>query len=268
MSTPKINGYAPIKSPSTRQVMWHFFRSADSLCGAWEWKALRPEQVEATAHPKLERRYCAACNRIMRSEAQRGLPAEPAISDAEYEVITALWPTHTAKEIAARLGRADHRKISFWAKRYAGAKTVPNQGQFKKGQQPLTARPEQQEFLRHDKRGVPYYHVRGGKFHYEYKHLWLWRQANGPIPTGHVVVFKNHDTLDCRLDNLELITNAEHLGRNSGRIELTDQYVARRLSQVGRGQVDRDLAQAVLAVPELLEVKRNQLRLKRLIKQA
>lgn len=33
----------------------------------------------------------------------------------------------------------------------------------------------------------------------------VWEQANGPIPPGHNVQFRNGDKLDCRLENLYLI---------------------------------------------------------------
>lgn len=46
-------------------------------------------------------------------------------------------------------------------------------------------------------------------------HLILWEDAHGPIPPGHCVVFKNGDTLDVELDNLECITRAENMRRNT-----------------------------------------------------
>ena len=46
-------------------------------------------------------------------------------------------------------------------------------------------------------------------------HALLWREANGEIPEGHIVVFRNGDKSDIRMDNLELITRAENMRRNS-----------------------------------------------------
>ena len=37
----------------------------------------------------------------------------------------------------------------------------------------------------------------------------LWESAHGPIPPGHVVIFKNGNTKDVRIENLELVTRAE-----------------------------------------------------------
>jgi hypothetical protein len=46
-------------------------------------------------------------------------------------------------------------------------------------------------------------------------HRLLWEQAKGPIPPGHVVVFKDRDRTHVQLDNLELITRADLVRRNT-----------------------------------------------------
>ena len=43
----------------------------------------------------------------------------------------------------------------------------------------------------------------------------VWMQANGEIPKGHIVVFKNRNKTDFRLENLELISRQENMRRNS-----------------------------------------------------
>ena len=43
------------------------------------------------------------------------------------------------------------------------------------------------------------------------KHRVIWEKANGRIPGGCNVQFKNHDPLDCRLENLYLISKAEQM---------------------------------------------------------
>lgn len=47
------------------------------------------------------------------------------------------------------------------------------------------------------------------------KHRMIWEQANGPIPPGYNVQFKNHNPLDCRIDNLYLISKAEQLAKEN-----------------------------------------------------
>ena len=46
-------------------------------------------------------------------------------------------------------------------------------------------------------------------------HLIVWEDANGPLPKGFAVCFKNGDKRDIRLDNLELIKRADLMQRNT-----------------------------------------------------
>jgi len=46
-------------------------------------------------------------------------------------------------------------------------------------------------------------------------HILEWERAHGPLPPGHVVVFRNHDKTDIRLANLERITRRELMARNT-----------------------------------------------------
>lgn len=46
-------------------------------------------------------------------------------------------------------------------------------------------------------------------------HLVVWEAANGPLPKGHAIAFKNGDKRDIRLDNLECITRAALMRRNT-----------------------------------------------------
>jgi hypothetical protein len=47
------------------------------------------------------------------------------------------------------------------------------------------------------------------------EHQRLWEAANGPVPPGHALAFKNGDRTDVRLDNLECITRRELMARNT-----------------------------------------------------
>ena len=46
-------------------------------------------------------------------------------------------------------------------------------------------------------------------------HLIEWEAVNGPIPAGHCLIFINRNKQDVRLENLQLITRAENMRRNS-----------------------------------------------------
>jgi hypothetical protein len=87
---------------------------------------------------------------------------------------------------------------------------------FKTGHLPHNTKPEGYESIRHDKRGVPYYHVKfEGKIHY--KHRLMWELSHGPIPQKHCVIFVDGNTMNCTLENLKLIPLAENALRNANR---------------------------------------------------
>jgi len=46
-------------------------------------------------------------------------------------------------------------------------------------------------------------------------HLLAWEAINGPLPAGHAVVFRDGNKRNIALDNLELVTRAELMRRNS-----------------------------------------------------
>lgn len=48
-------------------------------------------------------------------------------------------------------------------------------------------------------------------------HKYIWEQAHGPVPDGHIVHHINHDKLDNRLENLTLMTHAEHSAHHNNR---------------------------------------------------
>ena len=87
--------------------------------------------------------------------------------------------------------------------------------QFKKGQTPHTWVPIFTEVVDAD----GYLRVKltdnGNRFDWHFVHVLLWEDAHGPIPTGHVVVFKNNDRSRVVLDNLECISRQELCRRNS-----------------------------------------------------
>lgn len=46
-------------------------------------------------------------------------------------------------------------------------------------------------------------------------HVFLWEQSNGPVPTGYIIVFKDGDSMNTVVDNLEMISLAENMKRNT-----------------------------------------------------
>lgn len=53
------------------------------------------------------------------------------------------------------------------------------------------------------------------------KHRIVWEQHHGPIPPGYNIQFRNHDKLDCRIENLYMISRAEQMRTENG---LTAKY--------------------------------------------
>lgn len=87
--------------------------------------------------------------------------------------------------------------------------------QFKPGHMPHTHKPIGSEAIRD---GYLWRKIRDdsavARFNWVEVHRIVWEEAHGPIPDGHVVVFRNGNRLDIRLENLELITRAELARRN------------------------------------------------------
>ena len=80
---------------------------------------------------------------------------------------------------------------------------------FKKGQMPTKHRPVGSERVNVD----GYVEVKvaePGKW--RLKHRVVWEEANGPIPPGYNIQFRNKNRQDLRLENLYLISRAEQMG--------------------------------------------------------
>ena len=120
------------------------------------------------------------------------------------------------KITCGRTGRFEKGQESWnkGKKGYMGA----NSTSFKKGQVPHNTKYLGHERITKDgyiEIQVPVQNKHTGYANsYVLKHRWVWEQANGPVPDGHIISFKNGDRTDCRLDNLELITRAEGAIRN------------------------------------------------------
>ncbi|QTE36002.1 HNH endonuclease signature motif containing protein [Mucilaginibacter gossypii] len=137
---------------------------------------------------------------------------------------------------------------------------------FKKGHLPHNTRTDFEISVRMDKTGIPYQYIRVSLGKWELLQRHVWEQHHGKIPPKHVIAFRDKNSLNCDISNLELLSMAENALRNSGTINLTDTTVAHYLATKSR-KVDLDLKAELLKHPELIELKRNQLLLKRAIKE-
>lgn len=92
---------------------------------------------------------------------------------------------------------------------------------------------------------------------------WLWEKHHGSIPDGYNVIYRHGSESKKHIptiDDLECLSNLELLNRNSGREALTDKYILEKLSHN-----KPELKEVIIRMPELIELKRNQLKLRRTI---
>jgi hypothetical protein len=87
--------------------------------------------------------------------------------------------------------------------------------QFKKGGLPPNTKHDGAITLRHDKSKKNYYYIRLSKSKWIPLHVKIYQDAYGPIPKNHIIVFKDRNTLNVTLENLECITRKENMLRNT-----------------------------------------------------
>lgn len=122
----------------------------------------------------------------------------------------------------------NHKLNSGLTGRFEKGHTPPNKGQkgyaapgsekgwFKKGNQPWDTLPVGSIVTKAD--GYLWKKIDdkpdGGRFNWKQLHLLIWEEANGSVPKGHVVIFKDGDRQNCTLENLALVTLAENAVMN------------------------------------------------------
>lgn len=88
-------------------------------------------------------------------------------------------------------------------------------GQFKSGHLPHNTKTDLEISIRIDNRGVQYKFIRVGLSKWIPLHRYYWEKENGKIPAKQKLIFKDGDTMNCEIDNLELLTPAELMARNT-----------------------------------------------------
>jgi len=86
---------------------------------------------------------------------------------------------------------------------------------FKKGQKPHNTKQDGCLSIRKDKSGVEYVYIRISESVWQPLHRVVWEKENGKIPEKYNLVFKDGNQNHIELSNLELLSNAESLQRNS-----------------------------------------------------
>lgn len=57
---------------------------------------------------------------------------------------------------------------------------------------------------------------------WEYVHRLVWEEHNGPIPEGGIVIFLDGNSQNCDINNLQMITRAEHARLNQNHLRFAD----------------------------------------------
>jgi len=130
----------------------------------------------------------------------------------QSEAAGRLLPGHTKGRVTQfKPGNAPHNKgKKGWQ---AGGNSVKTR--FKKGNRPCTWRPiGSQRMLdgylqrKVTDTGYPPRDWKG-------EHILLWEEHHGPVPDGHIVIFRDGNKEKIVIENLECITRAENMRRNT-----------------------------------------------------
>jgi len=106
------------------------------------------------------------------------------------------------------------RRPGWWAGRM-------RETQFRKGQRPGnylpvgTVRANADGYLRRKISDVPGNGHGANDKNWEFVHRRVWEDAHGPIPKGHRIWWKDRNHQNCALENLELLSDAEHMARTT-----------------------------------------------------
>lgn len=175
-------------------------------------------------------------------------------TNQEIKTLQRMYPCHATKEIAEKLSRpvcSVHGKAhslglkkseAFYQSEFSGRKNVIDHGlktRFKKGQTshnkgkkcPTRGRAAETQFkpghrphnmkkdgtisIRKMRDGRRYKWIRISVNRWEMLHRNIWEAANGSIPEGFNVQFKDGDTLNCALDNLVLVSKEQNMLKNT-----------------------------------------------------
>ncbi len=140
----------------------------------------------------------------------------------------------------------------------------PNSGQFKKGTIPPNQKSNGTISIRYNnKRNSKYTYLKVNNKWVLY-HRYIWEKAYGKIPKGACIIFVDGNSLNVILDNLKLVTRKEHLSRNHvkywNKSKLSDKHIAGLIARN-----NPELRKELIRYPKILEAKRLQLELSKVI---
>ena len=107
-----------------------------------------------------------------------------------------------------------------------------SQTRFKKGQLPHNTKPIGYE--RMDENGYVYIKV-SMEHKMVLKHRYVWEQANGPIPDGYNIAFRDGNRQNCDLSNLFLLSREDNARRR-----VSEETPEARKARVAKAQITRN----------------------------
>lgn len=134
-------------------------------------------QCGASKNPNAKQ--CMACANEARSHALRGRQ-------------------HSAERVARIREGVQRKRAEGWAGYNIGA--------FTKGKPSTTAKP-----IGTTRVANGHIHIKCADGKWRYRARVFWEAAYGPIPKGRIIHHKNEDPFDDRLENLEMLTVAQHI---------------------------------------------------------
>lgn len=109
------------------------------------------------------------------------------------------------------------KKQREWMSRASIKRSIATR--FKKGQKPHNTKYDGCITIHNDKlrsgQTIPYQWIRLSERNWKMLHVYNWEQKHGKVPEGKIVVFKNKNSMNCEVENLELITREENMRRNT-----------------------------------------------------
>jgi hypothetical protein len=138
-----------------------------------------------------------------------------------------------------------------------------NNGMFPKGSKPHNTFGVGVITFRHsEEKNTRIYHIKVAEPNvWQPLNRYIYEAVHGKLPEGMLVVFRDGNTMNLLISNLQAITKEEHARRNSASLNLPDSYVATTIARN-----DMPLRSDVMKLPALIELKRQSIKLNREIK--
>ena len=151
----------------------------------------------------------------------------------EVAILRRYYPDTSTRDLAARLGltiNQIHRKANqLQIKKSARCSGTIYSGRCQPGERRARATEFKKGHTPHNKgktmpigkvvmsRGYSKKKIANNRDDSDWKlvHVLVWEAAHGPVPAGHVIIFKDHDRRNVALDNLACISRADNMRLNS-----------------------------------------------------